>query len=638
MRTSKFMRFAYAAVALCAAVGVKVCAGAEVQQVAGTNPVGMEQRFYPVSDSFPGRICEAAEGVGEASNDFHACFRTVLGLFDVEWPNGSLSVNVKALGGVRVLNTPQNHAKIEAALNVLDEKPHTVELDCRFVEAGREALAAAGYFATNRVDGATLLSRLMARDDVKVLAAPRMIGRNGDEISAKHVKKIRYPEDYDVVIDEGMSNAVRRTSAVAVEPQNFEEREVGVTVVATPTIHEDGNVRVHLEAKLVDEPEWKDFGVKAAWEGAASYDLTMEQPVFPERLSVDTYLSLDLGETVVVGGVTDSREKNEGRFVFLFMTARVTNGGEKKMTPVTMGQYKRWCSCAKNGMEVRTYVVLPPILGCSLRADDEHVEQKKSEEIVEEAAMRTREWKEFLTEVAHVEWPSGSDVHYLRSFNLLWVKTTPLNFDKLENRFKGLVDGVGSLVEMDFRILEAGREALDATGYFATNRVDGATLLSRLMARDDVKLLGVPCVAVTENCEATMKGLMLYRYPQDFDVMIGTGAEPQNFKEQEVGTILTVTPTLIRTSEKFFDLAVNFRLDGTPEWKNYGADAKWKKAKAYDLKMEQPFFRERMNIDSHVTVKPGTTVLLGGGADAPDGRSKAVLVFVTPRLAGKLQP
>ena len=318
MITSKFIRFAYAAVALCAAVCVKVCVGAEVQQVAGTKPADMVQRFYPVSDGFPYRIREAAEGIGEASRDFHACFKAVLGLFDVEWPDGSLSVNVKALGGVRVLNTPQNHAKIEAALNVLDAKPHTVELDCRFVEAGREALAAAGYFATNRVDGATLLSRLMARDDVKLLEAPR--------------------------------------------------------------------------------------------------------------------------------------------------------------------------------------------------------------------------------------------------------------------------------------------------------------------------------VAVTENCEATMKGLMLYRYPQDFDVMIGTGAEPQNFKEQEVGTILTVTPTLIRTSEKFFDLAVNYRLDGTPEWKNYGADAKWKKAKAYDLKMEQPFFRERMNIDSHVTVKPGTTVLLGGGADAPDGRSKAVLVFVTPRLAGKSQP
>ena len=542
MITSKFMRFAYAAVALCAAVGVKVCAGAEVQQVAGTNPVGMEQRFYPVSDSFPGWICEAAEGVGEASNDFHACFRTVLGLFDVEWPNGSLSVNVKALGGVRVLNTPQNHAKIEAALNVLDAKPHTVELDCRFVEAGREALAAAGYFATNRVDGATLLSRLMAHDGVKVLAAPRMIGRNGDEISAKHVKRIRYPEGYDVVIDEGMSNAVRRTSAVAVEPQNFEEREVGVTVVATPTILKDGNVRVHLEAKLVDEPEWKDFGVKAAWEGAASYDLVMEQPMFPERLSLDTYLSLDLGETVVVGGVTDSREKNEGRFVFLFVTARVTNGEGTDMTP-KMG---KWRSCAKDGMEARTYVVLPPILGCSLRADDEHVEQKKLEEIVEEAAMRTREWKEFLTEVAHVELPSGSDVHYLRSFKLLWVKTTPLNFDKLENGF--LVDGVGSLVEMDFRILEAGREALDATGYLATNRVDGATLLSRLMARDDVKLLEAPRVAVTDNSEVTMKGLMLYGYPQDFDVMIGTGAEPQNFKEQEVGTILTVTPTLDRKS------------------------------------------------------------------------------------------
>ena len=258
------MRFAYAAVALCAAVGVKVCAGAEVQHAGGARPVGMEQRFYHCSDGFVDRICEAAEAIGEASRDFHACFKAVLGLFDVEWPDGSLSVNVKALGGVRVLNTPQNHAKIEAALNVLDTKPYMVELDCRFVEAGREALAAAGYFATNRIDGATLLSNLMARKDVKVLASPRMIGRNGDEIISKHVKRIRYPQDYGMVIDAGMSNAVLRTSAVAVEPQNFEERDVGVTVVATPTILKDGNVSVHLAAKFLDEPEWKDFGAKAA--------------------------------------------------------------------------------------------------------------------------------------------------------------------------------------------------------------------------------------------------------------------------------------------------------------------------------------------------------------------------------------
>ena len=318
MRTSRIIRFAYAAVVLCAAVDVKVCVGAEVQQIAETKPADMVQRFYPVSDDFPDQLCEAAEDIGEASRDFHACFKAVLGLFDVEWPDGSLSVNVKALGGVRVLNTPQNHAKIEAALKMLDAKPHAVELDCRFVEAGREALAAAGYFATNRVDGAALLSRLMARDDVTVLEAPR--------------------------------------------------------------------------------------------------------------------------------------------------------------------------------------------------------------------------------------------------------------------------------------------------------------------------------VAVIDNCEATVKGLMLYRYPQDFNVMIGTGAEPQNFEEHEVGTMLTVTPTLTMTSEKFIDLAVNLRLAGTPEWKNYGADARWEKAETYDLKMEQPFFRERVNIDNHINVKPGTTVLLGGGADAPDGRGKAVLVFVTPRLAGKLQP
>ncbi len=632
MRTSKFMRFAYAAVALCAAVGVKVCAGAEVQHAGGARPVGMEQRFYHCSDGFVDRICEAAEAIGEASRDFHACFKAVLGLFNVEWPDGSLSVNVKTLGGVRVLNTPQNHAKIEAALNVLDTKPYMVELDCRFVEAGREALAAAGYFATNRVDGAALLSRLMARDDVKVLAAPRMIGRNGEEIISKHVKRIRYPQDYDVLIDEGTSNTVRRTSAVAVEPQNFEEREVGVTVVATPTILEDGNVRVHLEAKLVDEPEWKDFGVKAAWEGAASYDLVMEQPMFPERLSLDAYLSLNLGETVVIGGVTDSREKNEGRFVFLFVTARVTNGEGTEMTPGTLRKCEKLCSFAKDGMEARTYVVIP-FSGCHLREKD--AEQKKSpDEIAADAANTTKTWKSYFAEVHGVEWPSGSDVHYMPSLALLWVKTTPLNFDKLDVAYEK-AEGARP-VEMDFRILEAGREALDAAGYFATNRVDGAALLSRLMARDDVKLLEAPRVAVTDNSEATMKGLMLYRYPQDFNVMIGTGAEPQNFEEQEVGTIISVTPGW--RSEDLLDLSIWVKLYGKPEWKNYGADAKWKKAKAYDLKMEQPFFRERVDINNRFIVKPGTTVLLGGGADAPDGRDKAVLVFMTPRSAGKVQP
>ncbi len=611
------------------ATDVYVCAGAEVQHAGGVRPVGMEQRFYHCSDGFVDQICEAAEAIGEASRDFHACFKAVLGLFDVEWPDGSLSVNVKALGGVRVLNTPQNHAKIEAALNVLDTKPYMVELDCRFVEAGREALAAAGYFATNRIDGATLLSNLMARKDVKVLALPRMIGRNGDEIISKHVKRIRYPQDYAVVIDAGASNAVRRTSAVAVEPQNFEEWEVGVTVVATPTILKDGNVSVHLEAKLADEPEWKDFGVKAAWEGAASYDLVMEQPMFPERLSLDANLSLNLGETVVVGGVTDSREKNEGRFVFLFVTARVTNGEGTDMTPKT----RQWRSCAKDGMEVRAYDLVI-FSGCLLGAD-EHAKQKTPEEIVKDAAKRTREWKEFWTHVIGVEWPSGSDIRYMGSLGQLWVKTTPLNFDKLEEGIKK-VYGDNQLVEMDFRILEAGREALDATGYFATNRVDGATLLSRLMARDDVKLLEAPRVAVTDNSEATMKGLMLYRYPQDFNVMIGTGAEPQNFEEQEVGTIISVTPGL--RSEDLLDLSIWVKLYGKPEWKNYGADAKWKKAKAYDLKMEQPFFRERVDINNRFIVKPGTTVLLGGGADAPDGRDKAVLVFMTPRSAGKVQP
>ena len=81
------------------------------------------------------------------------------------------------------------------------------------------------------------------------------------------------------------------------------------------------------------------------------------------------------------------------------------------------------------------------------------------------------------------------------------------------------------------------------------------------------------------------------------------------------------------------DIRFGMYLAGEPEWKDYGAKAKWKGAATYDLPMEQPFFPVRANTCAEVSMRPGATYLLCGGADRQKGEEdRFVLVFVTPRL------
>ena len=99
-------------------------------------------------------------------------------------------------------------------------------------------------------------------------------------------------------------------------------REAGTIVQMTPTLTDDGKViDIDLNMQLVGEPEWKDYGAKA--KGAATYDLTMEQPFFPVRASADAKISVRPGATFVVGGGADRRKGDEGKFVLVFVTPRL---------------------------------------------------------------------------------------------------------------------------------------------------------------------------------------------------------------------------------------------------------------------------------------------------------------------------
>ena len=618
----------------------------------------MELRVYPVVPACVERMSldDDAE-IWLKKGDYEDYFASALNVLGVDWPEGSSIVYVKTAGTLNVRNTPDNLAKFEKILDEFALKSFNVEIDTRFVETGRAALEAVGYFDTNRVDAAVLQERLMERQDAKLLESVRVVTRPGEEVVGKHVKEIIYPTDFGVQLKHNIASSTNAAALLSatVEPQSFTMREIGSIVQVTPTVSDTADlIDLELNVQLTSEPEWKDYGAKAKWEGAATYDLAMEQPLIPVRASVDTKVSVRPGRTLVFGGVTDFRRANEDKFVLVFVTARLVDcaDGEYGPTSRRLSDPEVRRKFESGGMESWTFFYQLSFDCCMMRAyPDPDAKPKTKEEKAAEVAEDERGIKEWLTEAAGVEWPEGSSLHKLRSLNRLWIKNTPENLAKVAKFWTNIHnDGYCRNIEFDIRYMSADRKTLSEVGYFGRGRINAAVLRDRLMAQDGAKLLESPRLVTRPGEETVCKGVMEYIYPTDYYVnhavssqtdgsntvygvdSAGAAAEPQSFTMRETGTIVQITPSLTADGN-FIDIELYTYLVGEPEWKDYGVKAKWKGAATYDLPMEQPFFPVRATTDAKVSMRPGATYVFGGGADRRKGdEDKFVLIFVTPRL------
>ena len=627
----------------------------------------MELRVYPITNEFFERmsfdedaeIWMRKEGVETAyredgSYDVETACKSALGLLGVDWPEGSSILHMKTTGTINVRNTPDNLAKFEKILDEFALKSFNVEIDTRFVETGRAALEAVGYFDTNRVDAAVLQERLIERQDAKLLESVRVVTRPGEEVVGKHVKEIIYPTDFEVQLKHNIASSTNTAALLSatVEPQSFTMREIGSIVQVTPTVSDTADlIDLEFRADLVGEPEWKDYGAKAKWEGAATYDLAMEQPLIPVRAIVDTKVSVRPGRTLVFGGVTDSRRANENKFVLVFVTARLVDcdGGNCVPPSRRLSDPEVRRKFESDGMESWTFYYQPSFIEAMRAYSDPDAKPKTKEEKAAEVAENERGWKEFFTEGAGVEWPEGSSLHKLRSLNRIWVKNTPENLAKVAKVWASSFND-GKNIELDIRYISADRKALSDVGYFGTNRVNAAVLQDRLMAHGGARLLESPRLVTRPGEETVCKGVMEYIYPTDYYVnhavssqtdgsntvygvdSAGAAAEPQSFTMRETGTIVQITPSLTDDGN-LIDIELYTYLVGEPEWKDYGAKAKWKGAATYDLAMEQPFFPVRASTDTKVSMRPGATYVFGCGADRRKGdEDKFVFIFVTPRL------
>ena len=282
--------------------------------------------------------------------------------------NGNLGVNAfggtsDQQNGMRYLSTMSNHISGESASN-----------NDQFMRINA---------FLGKADLSMILHMLSQRSDTDLLSAPKVLTRPGEEAVMKVVTEYIYPTDYQVQLQSSSSsssgNSGGSQSAIlaVVEPRSFTMREVGVILDVTPTLTDDGNlIDLKLNTQIVDEPTWKNYGMRIPFTGNASslqnftglgeiftglseiltatgtalsdsakalfaqsamdaannalesltesssdnltyYEAPMEQPFFHVR-SIDSQVSVYPGATIVMGGlITEQRKAMDDKIPFL---------------------------------------------------------------------------------------------------------------------------------------------------------------------------------------------------------------------------------------------------------------------------------------------------------------------------------
>ncbi|MBR1608309.1 MAG: hypothetical protein IJ678_01690 [Kiritimatiellae bacterium] len=216
-----------------------------------------------------------------------------------------------------------------------------------------------------------VLHALANKSSADLLSAPKVVAQNGTQATIKSVVEYIYPTNFEVEYpeDNGDSTAVIGVAQIvstfpAVEPQDFQTREVGVILQVTPRVSADGTrITLDLTPSVVSEPTWKDYGYTYPTSDGSGFHLTMEQPFFPVR-SLATSVDIYNGCTVVMGGmITEERyaeedkipilgdipllgrlfrykyEQSEKRNLLIFVSARLVDpaGREVKGTDSSLG-------------------------------------------------------------------------------------------------------------------------------------------------------------------------------------------------------------------------------------------------------------------------------------------------------------
>jgi len=258
--------------------------------------------------------------------DYAADLKKILSSFGVTWPDGSSLKHLRAFQKMVVVNTEENLAMIENVIEMFDNGPIQIEVEVQFVEYDRSDISA---ISTGGVVNVESLAALRMQGKGKLMYAPKVVAKPGTEATVKGCTEYIYPTDFtgETVSSATVTNGTGSyTNRIVTEylaggvPGNFETREVGVILSVTPNMSEGDMIDLTVAPEIVDDPVWKDYSFTYADITGKEHKGHAEQPIFHSQKCL-TSISIKNGETVLIGGGMQSR--NRDKMMYAFVTARM---------------------------------------------------------------------------------------------------------------------------------------------------------------------------------------------------------------------------------------------------------------------------------------------------------------------------
>ena len=252
-------------------------------------------------------------------------WRNFLSSFGVTWPEGSYVYDVPAIEAIVIRNTQANLDKIWDRHNqiYLWLRTFRIRASLWLVEpkTALELGLDEGSGELSPEEWAALRARLVAQDGAEFLSCPTVQTKNMTEASVKGNVECMYPTEFDVV--DGTEGAF------AVEPDDFQMREVGEELTVLPMAHKfDSRINLTFVITAVREPSWHDWSdslrLLQPENANPKRALSMKSPDFP-CASITSDMDVLPGVVYRVGGTPLVEPGRGRRLFFAFLTVEVTN-------------------------------------------------------------------------------------------------------------------------------------------------------------------------------------------------------------------------------------------------------------------------------------------------------------------------
>ena len=236
---------------------------------------------------------------------------------------------VCALGVVSAVFAVVSAAAAEPLIDQrFEDRPRQVRIDASFVEF---PIADVEPLVRDRRVNVDTLKELWRNGRGKLLAAPSVTTKAGQEAVAKSVTEVIYPTDFTGGLPSASTNEPVRTNLPAcwaIVPGGFETREVGAILQVVPEFQSGAGsmINLTLNPQVVRPPEWKAYDVSMAGPDGKVMRAKGEQPRF-SVISVSTSVTVRNGTTVLLGGgATDGKNDTS---VYIFVTATILDPADQ---------------------------------------------------------------------------------------------------------------------------------------------------------------------------------------------------------------------------------------------------------------------------------------------------------------------